>query len=85
MQTSSRGRLYFPTGPKRLRVRRVRSRTAADSVCGLDVNQSLSQPTKYILMGSIFVREGVKYGRSSAVLQGWWVVAGGHRIIAGDA
>ena len=30
------------------RVRRVRSRAAAESVCGLDVNQSLSQPTKYI-------------------------------------
>ena len=24
------------------------SRTAAESVCGLNVNQSLSQPTKYI-------------------------------------
>ena len=29
-------------------VRRVRSRTAAESVCGQDVNQSLSQPTEYI-------------------------------------
>ena len=48
MHTSSHGRFYFPPGPKRLRVRRVRSRTAAESVCGLDVNQSLSQPTKYI-------------------------------------
>ena len=47
MHTSSHGR-YFPPGPKRLKVRRVRSRTAAESVCGLDVNQSLSQPTKYI-------------------------------------
>ena len=50
MHTSSHGRFYFPPGPKRLRVRRVRSRTAAESVCGLDVNQSLSQPTKYILL-----------------------------------
>ena len=48
MHTSSHGRFYFPPGPKRLRVRRVRPRTAAESVCGLDVNQSLSQPTKYI-------------------------------------
>ena len=48
MHTSSYGRFYFPPGPKRLRVRRVRSRSAAESVCGLDVNQSLSQPTKYI-------------------------------------
>ena len=48
MHTSSHGRFYFPPRPKRLRVRRVRSRTAAESVCGLDVNQSLSQPTKYI-------------------------------------
>ena len=48
MHTSSHGRFYFPPGPKRLRVRRGRSRTAAESVCGLDVNQSLSQPTKYI-------------------------------------
>ena len=48
MHTSSHGRFYFPPGPKRLRVRRVWSRTAVESVCGLDVNQSLSQPTKYI-------------------------------------
>ena len=48
MHTSSHGRFYIPPGPKRLRVRRVRSRSAAESVCGLDVNQSLSQPTKYI-------------------------------------
>ena len=48
MQTSSHGRFYIPPGPKRLRVRQVRSRSAAESVCGLDVNQSLSQPTKYI-------------------------------------
>ena len=48
MHTSSHRRFFFPPGPKRLRVRRVRSRTAAESVCGLDVNQSLSQPTKYI-------------------------------------
>ena len=48
MHTSSHGRFYFPSGPKRLRVRRGRSRTAAESVCGLDVNQSPSQPTKYI-------------------------------------
>ena len=48
MHTSSHGRFYFPPRPKRLRVRRVRSRTAAENVCGLDVNQSLSQPTKYI-------------------------------------
>ena len=34
--------------PKRLSVRRRRSRTVAESVCGLDVNQSLSQPTKFI-------------------------------------
>ena len=34
--------------PKRLRVSRGRSRTAAESVCDLDVNQSLSQPIKYI-------------------------------------
>ena len=48
MHPSSHGRFYIPPGPKRLRVRRVRSRSAAESVCGLDVNQSLSQPTKYI-------------------------------------
>ena len=48
MHTSSHGRLYIPPGPKRLRVRRGRSRTAAESVCGLDVSPSLSQPTKYI-------------------------------------
>ena len=48
MHTSSHGRFFFPPGSKRLRVRRVRSRTAAESVCGLDVNQSLSQLTKYI-------------------------------------
>ena len=48
MHISSHGRFYIPPGPKRLRVRRVRSRSAAESVCGLDVNQSLSQPTKYI-------------------------------------
>ena len=48
MHTSSHERFYIPPGPKRLRVRRVWSRTAAESVCGLDVNQSLSQPTKYI-------------------------------------
>ena len=48
MHTSSHGRFYSPPGPKLLRVRRVRSRTAAESVCGLDVNQSLSQQTKYI-------------------------------------
>ena len=48
MHTTSHGRFYFPPGRKRLRVRRVRSRTATESVCGLDVNQSLSQPTKYI-------------------------------------
>ena len=48
MHTSSPRRFYFPPGPKRLRVRRVRSRTAAESVCGLDVNQSLSQRTKHI-------------------------------------
>ena len=33
MHTSSHGRLYFPPGPKRLRVRRGQSRTAAESVC----------------------------------------------------
>ena len=48
MHTSSHGRFYIPPGPKRLRVCRVRSRSAAESVCGLDVNQSLSQPTKNI-------------------------------------
>ena len=48
MHISSHGRFYFPPGPKRLRVRRVRSRTAAESVCGLDMNRNLSQPTKYI-------------------------------------
>ena len=48
MHTSSHGRFYIPPEPKRLRVRRVRSRSAAASVCGLDVNQNLSQPTKYI-------------------------------------
>ena len=48
MHTSSHGRFYIPPGPKRLRVRRVRSRSAVESVCGLDVNQSLSQPTKCI-------------------------------------
>ena len=48
MHTSSHGRFDITPGPKRLRVRRVRSRTAAESVCGLYVNQSLSQPTNYI-------------------------------------
>ena len=48
MHTSSHGRFYFSPEAKRLRVRRVRSRTAAESVCRLDVNQSLSQPPKYI-------------------------------------
>ena len=48
MHTRSHGRFYIPPGPKRLRVRRVRSRSAAESVCGLYVNQSLSQLTKYI-------------------------------------
>ena len=48
VHTSSHERFYFPPGPKQLRVRRVRSRTAAESVYGLDVKQSLSQPTKYI-------------------------------------
>ena len=48
MHTSSHGCFYIPPGSKRLRVRRVRSRSVAESVCGLDVNQSLSQPTKYI-------------------------------------
>ena len=33
---------------ERYLVRRVRSRSVAESVCGLDVNQILSQPTKYI-------------------------------------
>ena len=47
MHTSSHGRFFIPPGPKRLRVRRVRSRTAAESVCGLYVNQSLSQSTKH--------------------------------------
>ena len=48
MHTSSHGRFCIPPAPKRLRVRRGRSRTAAESVCGLYVNQSLSQPSKYI-------------------------------------
>ena len=48
MHTSSLGRFYFPPGPKWFRVRRVRPGTAAESVCGLDMKQSLSQPTKYI-------------------------------------
>ena len=48
MHTSSHRCFYIPPGPKRLRVRRVRSRSAAESVCGLDVNKSLSQSTKYI-------------------------------------
>ena len=48
MHTSSHGRFYIPPGPKRLRVRRQRSRSTAESACGLDMNQSLSQPTKYI-------------------------------------
>ena len=49
MHTSSHGRFYFPPGPKRLRVRRVRSRTAAESVCGLDLNIPLnpSRETKF--------------------------------------
>ena len=50
VHTSSHGRFYFLHGPKRSRVRRVRSRTAAESVCGLDVNLSLPQPTKYSLL-----------------------------------
>ena len=33
MHTSSHDRFYFPPGPNRLRVRRGRSRTAAESVC----------------------------------------------------
>ena len=48
VSTSSHGRFYFSHGPKRLRVRRVRSRRAVESVCGQDVNLSLSQPIKYI-------------------------------------
>ena len=48
ISTSSHGRFYFSHGPKRLKVRRVRSRTAVESVCGQGVNPSLSQPTKYI-------------------------------------
>ena len=48
MHTSSHTRFCIPPGPKRLRVRRVQSRSAAESVCGLDVNQSLSQPIKHI-------------------------------------
>ena len=48
MHTSSHRRFYIPPEPKRLRVRQIRSRSAAESVCGLGVNQSLSQPTKYI-------------------------------------
>ena len=34
--------------PKRLSVRRARSRTAAGGVCSLDVNQNPSQPHKCI-------------------------------------
>ena len=40
--------LYLARAEMVKRVRRVRSRSAVESVCGLDVNQSLSQPTKHI-------------------------------------
>ena len=46
--TSSQGRFHYPHRSKWLNMRRGRSRTAAESVCGLDVNQSLSQLTKCI-------------------------------------
>ena len=36
-------------------------------------------------MGSLLAGQGLLRERGSAVLQGWWMVAGGHRIIAGDA
>ena len=67
MHTSSHGRFYIPPGPKRLRVRRVRSRSAAESVCGLDVNQSLSQPTKYISLTVHKAPEFTKLQASSYV------------------
>ena len=67
VHTSSHGRFYFPPGPKRSRVRRVRSRTAAESVCGLDVNQSLSQPTKYIPLTVYKAPELTKLQASSYV------------------
>ena len=67
MHTSSHGRFYFPPGPKRLRVRRGRSRTAAESVCGLDVNQSLSQPTKYIPLMVHKIPELTKLQEASCV------------------
>ena len=49
MYLSLNERLHYAHWPKRLSVRRGRSRTAAESIfCGLDVNLSLSQPTKCI-------------------------------------
>ena len=46
----SYGRFHYAHQPKRSSMRRGRTRTAAGSVCGLDMNQSLSQPTKCILL-----------------------------------
>ena len=44
---SPRGRFHYAHRPKRLSVRRWRSQTTAEGVvCGLDMDQSLSQPTK---------------------------------------
>ena len=45
---SPHGRSHYAHRPKRFSVRRGRSRTAAESGWGLDVNQSLSQPTRCI-------------------------------------
>ena len=42
------GCLEYVQRPERVNARRVRSRTAAEVICGLDVNQSLSQPPKCI-------------------------------------
>ena len=47
---SPHGRFHYAHRPKRLSVRGGRSRTAIESVRGLDVDQSLSQLTKCILL-----------------------------------
>ena len=67
MHTSSHRRFYIPPGPKQLRVRRVRSRWAAESVCGVDVNQSLPQPTKYIPLTACKAHELTKLQAASYV------------------
>ena len=56
-----------------LSVRRAQSRTAAEGVCGLDVNQSLSQPPKCIQLMPHVVPELTKLQEASyiGVRQTW--------------